>query len=353
MRKIRTIIHDGAFMVAILAAMFLVNLLMARVFSTNMMIAAIFMLGVFIISMKTDGYFWGIFASLISMFIMNFTFTYPYYKFNFTIPENLASAIIMLVVSVMTSMLNTKVKLQEKLRRETEQERMRANLLRAISHDLRTPLTSIYGSTSTVIQHYDTLDKTKKIELLEDVRKEASWLNRMVENLLSITRVGDDSVNIAKSSVVLEELVEAVLVKFRHRYPEQKVIVNIPDDFITIAVDAMLVEQVLLNLLENAVLHAENLTSIWLKANPIGKNIKLIVEDDGCGMKQEKIEQIMSGQMSSVMETSDSRRSSMGIGLMVCMTIVKAHGSVLAIKERDGGGTSFSFMLEMEETENE
>lgn len=353
MTEIRKMIKDAAFMAAVLAAMYLINFAMEKVFDTNTMIAAIFVLGVFIISMKTEGYLWGILASLFSVFIINFTFTYPYYAFNFTIPENLASAIVMMIVSVLTSAMNTKVKIQERLRRETDQERMRANLLRAISHDLRTPLTSIYGSTSTVIQHYDTLDKLKKMQLLEDVRKDASWLIRMVENLLSITRVGDSNVKIEKTSTVLEELLDTVIVKFRKRYPEQKVTVSLPDDFIIIPMDAMLIEQVLLNLLENSVLHAHGMTTLWLNVRVTEKHAIIEVADDGCGMDPEKIEHLFTGSVKSDTVLADSKRSSMGIGLTVCMTIVKAHGGTLTAKNREGGGMSFCFALEMEDIENE
>lgn len=346
-------IKDAAFMATVLAAMYLINFAMEKVFDTNTMIAAIFVLGVFIISMKTEGYLWGILASLFSVFIINFTFTYPYYAFNFTIPENLASAIVMLIVSVLTSAMNTKVKIQERLKRETDQERMRANLLRAISHDLRTPLTSIYGSTSTVIQHYDTLDKLKKMQLLEDVRKDASWLIRMVENLLSITRVGDGNVKIEKTSTVLEELLDTVIVKFRKRYPEQKVTVSLPDDFIIIPMDAMLIEQVLLNLLENSVLHAHGMTTLWMNVRVSEKHAIIEVADDGCGMAPEKIEHLFTGSVKSDTVLADSKRSSMGIGLTVCMTIVKAHGGTLTAKNREGGGMSFCFALEMEDIENE
>lgn len=353
MNSIRKIIHDAAVMWAVLAGMFLVNFFMEKAFSASAMIPATFVLGVFIISRLTEGYFWGILASLLSVFIINFTFTYPYYAFNFTIPENMASAIVMLMVSVLTSALNTKVKLQEKLKRETEQERMRANLLRAISHDLRTPLTSIYGSTSTVIQHYDTLDKIKKIELLEDVRKDASWLIRMVENLLSITRVGDSKVQIEKSSIVLEELIETVIVKFRKRYPGQKVTISMPETFIVIPMDAILIEQVLLNLLENAVLHAKGMTTLWLNVKTVDNHALIEVADDGCGMPEEKIENLFTGQVRSDTVISDSKRNSMGIGLTVCNTIVKAHGGYLTVKSREGGGMSFCFVLKMEEEDHE
>lgn len=349
----RKLVRDAAFMAAILAAMFLINLGMQAAFETHTMLAAIFVLGVFIISIKTEGYFWGILASAISVLIVNFTFTYPFNAFNFTIPENLASAIVMLIVSIMTSALNTKVISQEKLKRESEQERMRANLLRAISHDLRTPLTSIYGSTSTVIQHYDMLDKQRKLQLLDEVRNDADWLIRMVENLLSVTRIGDDKVQIAKTPTVLEELIESVLVKFKKRYPNQKVTLSLPEDFIMIPMDAMLIEQVFVNLLENAVIHAKGMTTLWINVRISEKNAIIEVADDGCGMTSEQLDKIFTGAVKSDSKLSDSSRSSMGIGMSVCSAIIKAHGGTISAKNREGGGTAICFALEMEDMDFE
>ena len=109
----------------------------------------VFLLAVFFVSMYTDGYWWGVAGSVISVLAVNFAFRTPYFAFNFTIPENIFSGVVMLVVSFMTSTLTTRIKKQEQLRMESETEKMRANLLRAVSHDLRTPLTSIYGACST------------------------------------------------------------------------------------------------------------------------------------------------------------------------------------------------------------
>ena len=163
----------------------------------------------------TDGYWWGVAGSVISVLAVNFAFRTPYFAFNFTIPENIFSGVVMLVVSFMTSTLTTRVKKQEQLRMESETEKMRANLLRAVSHDLRTPLTSIYGSCSTVIDNYDSLGREQKIKLLSEACADAQWLNRMVENLLSVTRIDADGVAIQKTPTVLEELVDTVLVRFR------------------------------------------------------------------------------------------------------------------------------------------
>ena len=102
---------------------------------------------------------------------------------------------------------------------ESETEKMRANLLRAVSHDLRTPLTSIYGACSTVIDNYDSLGREQKIKLLSEACADAQWLNRMVENLLSVTRIDADGVAIQKTPTVLEELVDTVLVRFQKLHP--------------------------------------------------------------------------------------------------------------------------------------
>ena len=149
----------------------------------------------------------------------------------------------MLVVSIMTSTLTTRIKKQEQLRMESEKEKMRANLLRAVSHDLRTPLTSIYGACSTVIENYDSLDKEKTIKLLGEACSDAQWLTRMVENLLSVTRIDSEKVTVQKTPTVLDELLDTVLVKFRKRYPEIPVELETPDAFIVIPMDSMLIQQ--------------------------------------------------------------------------------------------------------------
>ena len=230
----------------------------------------IFMLAVFVTSMYTDGYLWGVLASLASVLAVNFAFFTPYFAFNFTLPENLFSGLVMLAVSIMTSTLTTRVKKQEQLRMETEREKMRANLLRAVSHDLRTPLTSIYGACSTVIENYDSLDKEQKLKLLGEACSDAQWLNRMVENLLSVTRFDTGTVSVQKTPTVLEELIDTVLVRFQKHYPDVNVTVDLPDSFVVIPMDSMLISQVLMNLLENAVLHAEGMTKLTLRVFTLG-----------------------------------------------------------------------------------
>ena len=350
MSNTKRFIADGLVMMIILAIVFFVNLLLVQLFDTKTMTPMIFVLGVFLVSWRTKGYLFGIIASLLSVLAVNWAFTYPYWAFDLISPECITSAVVMLVVSTMTGMLTTRLKQQEKLKAETEKERMRGNLLRAVSHDLRTPLTAIYGSCSAMIENFDNIAPEKQLELLRDIQSDSQWLNRMVENLLSVTRVDGDTVRLSKHGVVLEELIDTLLVRFYKHYPNTVVQAIIPEEFVIIPMDPVLIEQVLMNLLENAVFHAHGMRNLWLKVELKNKKAVFSVEDDGCGISQERMEHLFTGLLDSAVP-ADSTRSNMGIGLSVCKTIIKAHDGELKAQNRPDGGAAFSFALEMEATE--
>ena len=347
----KQILADSLFTVLILAAAFGVNLLLQALYKTQTMIPMIFVLGVFLVSRKTRGYFYGITASLLSVLAVNYAFTYPYYAFDLITPECLSSAVVMLIVAIMTGTLTTTIKAQEKMKAEAEKERMRGNLLRAVSHDLRTPLTAIYGACSTLTDNYDELTRQQHIRLLRDIRSDAEWLVRMVENLLSVTRIDGGSVRLTKQDTVLEELVDAVMVKFRKHYPDQKVHVQIPEDFVSIPMDAMLTQQVLMNLLENAVFHAKGMQNLSLGITVSPKQAVFRITDDGCGISADRMATLFQGNQGTDTR-ADSGRSNMGIGLSVCAAIVKAHGGTIWAENRPEGGAVFCFTLEMEDTQN-
>ena len=342
------IVADSLFTVITLVAVFLVNLFLVEQFDTKTMTPMVFVLGVFLVSWRTQGYGFGIASSLISVLAVNWAFTYPYWEFDLISPECISSAVVMLIVSTMTGALTTRLKQQEKLKAEAEKERMRGNLLRAVSHDLRTPLTSIYGSCAAIIENFDSIPREKQLLLLKDMQSDSQWLNRMVENLLSVTRVDADKVLLSKHSVVLEELIDALLVKFHKHYPDQRVRVAIPEEFVSIPMDPVLIEQVLMNLLENAVFHAHGMRNLWLRVEIKNGDAVFSVEDDGCGISEERMAHLFTGILDSE-APADSTRNNMGIGLSVCRTIIKAHGSELKAGNRTNGGAAFRFALEMEE----
>lgn len=342
-------LKDGIFTLLILCVTFVLNVLAQPLFDTQSLIPMTFVLGVFLISLKTQGYFWGITASLLSVLAVNYAFTYPYYAIDLISPECIASAVVMLIVAIMTGMLTTKIKVQEKIKAESDKERMRANLLRAVSHDLRTPLTSIYGASSTVIENYESLSKEQHLKLLGEVREDAQWLIRMVENLLSVTRLDGEQVQVVKTPTVLEELIDTVLVKFHKRCPSMKVQVEIPEDFISIPMDAMLIEQVLVNILENAVDHAKGMTELLLRVFCADGKAHFYIMDNGCGIHPERLKDLFTGYLDRTDTPADGSRSNMGIGLTACAAIIKAHGSEINAKNRAEGGACFHFALELED----
>ena len=351
--KQKLFVRDFSIMVSILAVFFAISLVLHTWFDTESLIPTLFVLAVFLISLITNGYYWGIAAALASVLAVNFAFTFPFFSFNFAVHENIISAIVLLIVTIVTSALTTKIKRQEKVRLRAEKERLRADLLRAVSHDIRTPLTTIYGSASTVIENYAALSDEQKISILNGIQKDSKWLVRMVENLLSITRIDNSNVKLLKYSVVLEELVDSVLAKFRKSYPNQTVELNMPENFITLSADAMLIEQVLVNLLENAVQHAEGMTILKLNVFVMDSQVVFEVIDNGCGIEKEKLKNIFSGYYMADAALQDNQKKCMGIGLSVCAAIIKAHGGEIRAVNLKKGGMLFRFTLALEEAADE
>ncbi len=351
MKNKKRYIKNSLISLLILAASFVICLMIQNIILTETLIPAVFVLAVFLISFITEGYVYGVVSALISVLIFNFAFSLPFFEFNFTIPENIISAVIMIIVTVITGTLTTQIKRQEAIKAESEKERMRANLLRAVSHDLRTPLTTIYGASSTMLDNFDILSEEQKLNMLRGIKEDSQWLTRMVENLLSVTRLDGDNVKILKTSVALEELIDSVLKKFRKRYPNQQVMLDIPDDFISIPMDALLIEQVLVNILDNAAEHAEGMTELRLKVTVSGQKAVFSISDNGCGIEPERLKTIFTGCGGGTSPTDTKINS--GIGLSVCATIIKAHGGDITAENLKEGGTVFSFTLDIEENFNE
>ncbi len=347
--KQKRIFLDALFTLAVLAAAFTLNLLLDHWFDTPTLIPMIFVLGVFLISLRTHSVFWGIAASLISVLLVNYAFTYPYFRIDLEAPECIVSALVMLAVAIMTGMLTMRIRKTEKMKAEIEKESMRANLLRAVSHDLRTPLTTVYGSCSAIMDNYDSLKKEEHIKLLGEIQQDAQWLIHMVENLLSVTRIDGEKVQVKKTPTVLEEFIDTVLRTFKKRCPGVQVRTDIPEEFVSIPMDAMLMEQVLINILENAVDHAKGMTELRLCVTLKGKNACFSVSDNGCGIAEDILPHIFTGYLDRHGDSSDSSRSNMGIGLSVCATIVRAHGSQITAFNNKTGGATFQFALETED----
>ena len=310
----------------------------------------IFVLAVLLVSRLTTGYLFGLIASLLGVVCVNFVFTYPYWAVNFTLSGYPLTFLTFLVVSVMTGTLTAQAKQRERLRAENEKEKMRANLLRSVSHDIRTPLTAILGATSAVLENPEMSPEDRSI-LLEDVRDDAQWLIRVVENLLSITRIGSDQASIAKSPEAAEEVLGEAARKFRRRFPQVSVSVTAPESLLMVPMDPILIAQVLSNLLENAVLHGGTTTAISLSVQKEGDFARFSVRDNGRGIPESALPTLFDGTMKhSETPTSDGKRN-MGLGLSVCLAIVRAHGGAMEARNLETGA-EFSFRLPLNKEES-
>lgn len=309
----------------------------------------LYVLAVFLIARMTDGYFYGVVASLVSVLLVNFLFTYPNFAFNFTISGYPIAIVSMLTVSIATSTLTTQAKFSAQRRLEAEREKTRSNLLRAVSHDLRTPLTGILGASSAMLENDEYLTKDERMNFLRNMQEDAQWLIRMVENLLTITRMDDSrGAKVVKTAEAGEEILEVAVAKFRKQFPEFRVSVSLPEEFLMVPMDAVLIEQVLLNLLENAANHGGHADRIWIALTRSQDSAVFSVRDNGCGLAPSALPRLFDGTKSGAGAQGDRKRN-MGIGLSVCQTIIKAHGGSIEAENAPEGGAVFRFRLPLEE----
>ena len=337
---------DYILTLAVLAVACVLSALLVN-FDGSSYVQLIFVLAVAVISRFTNGYLCSLISSLLGMFAVNYAFTYPYFKLNFSITGYPVTFATMLLVSVIIGMLTSQLKEQSKVWAEMEKEKTRGNLLRAVSHDIRTPLTSISGAASAILENKDKLDEQGMMSLVTDIKEDAEWLIRMVENILTVTRISEETGTISKTPEAAEEIISEAVMKFRRRY-DVPVEITIPDELMLIPMDAILIEQVIVNLLENSVLHGKTTTLIKLTLSSDGENAVFSVADNGSGINEKKLPMLFSGYFIHAEEQSGDVKRNMGIGLSVCLTIIKAHGGTMNAGNLPEGGAEFTFTLPLE-----
>ena len=239
-----------------------------------------------------------------------------------------------------------------KSREEMTQERYRANLLRAISHDLRTPLSGIMGTSEMLMGMTDRTDG--RYALAEGIYKDADWLHSLVENILSLTSLQDGKLILNKQMEAVEEVIGAAVVAIGKRAPEYEVTVHIPNDVLLVPMDARLINQVLVNLLDNAVKHTRPGNDISVSVSEdraIGRAV-FSVSDSGTGIAEADLPHIFQMFYTTRGLEADAQRG-VGLGLAICESIIKAHGGAISARNRrETSGAEFIFTLPMEEREN-
>jgi len=229
---------------------------------------------------------------------------------------------------------------------EIREQKLRNSLLGAISHDLRTPLATIIGSTDTIIENYDQLNEPIKKELLTNIRDDAEWLIESVENILSFTRVEDGKLKLNKQMESVEDLF-GDLVSHVVSTAKQKFVLDVPDELLMVPMDGALMEKVLLNLLNNAVKYSPLDSEITLRAYRKGKTAVFEVSDHGLGIPKEQHEKIFerfySGDVGYL-----TKRKGLGLGLSICKAIVEAHNGSISAHDNHPQGSLFRVVLPLE-----
>ena len=231
---------------------------------------------------------------------------------------------------------------QAKSREETTQERYRGNLLRAISHDLRTPLSGIMG-TSEMLMDMTTPDDPR-YEMAKDIYMDADWLHALVENILNLTKVQDGRLTLDKAPEAVEEVIGAALMVMEKRMPGRSIDVNIPDSLLMVPMDARLITQVLVNLLDNAVKHTPEDKEISVSAEELPGQVRFCVADRGVGIPPEDLPRIFQMFYTTPTLGADAKPG-VGLGLSICQSILEAHGGSIRAENREGGGARFTFTL--------
>ena len=224
---------------------------------------------------------------------------------------------------------------------EVEAERTRNTLLSSVSHDLRTPLAVITGATSSLLQRKEALTETDRRELAQVAFEESERLNRFVGNLLDMTRLESGAIHVTKEWQLLEEVIGAALNRIHSRTARQAIHVSIPADFPLVQFDESLIEQVLNNLLENALKYSPPNTPIDISAQAGADEITVEVADRGPGLQPGDEERIFD----KFYRTQPSLTKGVGLGLAICRGIIQAHGGRIWAENRPGGGAVFRFTL--------
>lgn len=229
-------------------------------------------------------------------------------------------------------------------------EQLRANLLWAISHDLRTPLTSISGNASNLISNGNFFDEATKNQLYTDIYDDSMWLINLVENLLSVTRIEEGRLNLHISEDLVDDVITEALHHVNKKSVEHHITVRYKEDYLLAKMDAKLMVQVIINIVDNAIKYTPKGSNILIKTWKQGDKAVISIADDGDGIPDEMKARVFDMFYSVANKIADSRRS-LGLGLSLCRSIVNAHGGKITVSDNTPHGTVFTVTLPAGEVE--
>lgn len=246
-------------------------------------------------------------------------------------------------------MERSRLSLQNKeIELETKQEKLRSNLLRSISHDLRTPLTSISGNAGILMEQEIVLTEDKKQELYRSIYDDSMWLVNLTENLLSTTKIENGTVSLKLEPELLEDVFNEALKHVDRNIKDYNVSIELCDDLLMAKMDVKLIIQVIVNIVNNAVKYTPKGTNIILKAEKKEQMVYISISDNGPGVDDATKKHLFDMFYTAVQEKSDDRRG-LGLGLNLCRSIVTAHGGNITVTDNIPKGCVFTFTLPLEE----
>jgi K+-sensing histidine kinase KdpD len=327
-------------------------------------IVTVYILGVLMISVLTKGYLCSMAGSLLSVVLFGFFLTEPRLSFQTYAVGYPVTFAVMLASSVLTGTLASKLKDHarlsarsafrvqvlfdtDRLLQKAKSKQLRADLLRSISHDLRTPLCSVSGNADTLLHNGNCLDEATKQQIYKDIYDDSEWLIGVVENLLYVTRLNDGRLKLELTDQLVDEVVNEAVSHLKKKSVGHKVTVRC-DDLILARMDAQLIVQVIVNLIDNALKYTEQGSEICVSAEKQGGDAVIRVTDNGNGIADDMKPHIFEMFYTGKNTVADSRRS-FGIGLTLCKSIVELHGGTLTLTDNVPHGCIFTFTLPLSE----
>ena len=235
---------------------------------------------------------------------------------------------------------------QQEVQVLVETEKARSSFLRAISHDLRTPLTTILGASAVLVENGEDLDLETRAKLAKGIYDDCGWLLNMVQNLLSVTRIHNANMSVEKTVEAAEEVVAGAVSAVRKRFPEASISISMPEELLLVPMDGILISQVLTNLMDNALRHGGDSSTLQIvvSAAQKGDYVEFIVADNGKGINSQRLPRLFEMHSSGGLRPEDASRG-LGMGLSICKTIIEAHGGTIHGENRPQGGAEFRFTL--------
>jgi two-component system sensor histidine kinase KdpD len=315
-------------------------------------IVLLYCLAVIVIAWRTHSFVYSLAATAMATASYNFFFADPYYSFNIYDTTYIYTFIALSIAALLASWLTLNARrsaLTARLKEEEiEKERYHTNLLRSISHDIRTPLSAIIGTAEMLEGGTEPGDS--RLKLIRGIRDEADWLRSLVENILNLTRLGEGSLE--KKPEAAEEVVGGAISHISRRSPGHRITVDMPEELLFVPMEAKLIEQVLINLLDNAARYTVPEGGISVVVKEGAGAAEFSVMDEGSGIDGEHLPNIFQTFYTTREKQADSGFGS-GLGLAICKTIVEAHGGTITARNRIGQkGAEFIFTLPLEEERN-